>query len=120
MAITVGAPVDSLTRAEFVLPSQKDEANPATFELQPLSGVRAMEAMSYLEILPNGDAIIRGEGLGLIIRYGLKGWKNVLDENGEDLPFNPVNVDCLGAVYLNAIANHLVSISNFGGREKKT
>jgi len=108
-----------LTNEKYIPESQKNEVNPAEFNLKPLSGLEYMEVMSEMFQAEDGSIRMPGSALRLAISYGLKGWKNFFDETGEDVPFSKPNVGRLPATVLSDLANKIISISELGVAERK-
>ena len=73
----------------YTLESDKDEDNPAEFELVPLNGQRLGEVMEGANF--DSDNPFTERGVQAALKYGVKGWKNVLDENDNELKFSPVH-----------------------------
>jgi len=115
----------SITAAKGFIPekyipeSQKNETPPAEFTLKPLTGLEYMEVMSEMYRDDKGQIHMPGTALTLAINYGLKGWKNFIDEDGEDVGFSKQAIAFLPAVELSELADKIIAISELGVAERK-
>ena len=103
----------------FKLDKGTDDAAAAEYTLKPLSGLEHMEVMAYAEMNDQGNIVYTGKSLRRAIAYGLKGWSNVFDSDGEELPFSQQNIDRLPPLDLHQIGNEIINRSQLTGAERK-
>ena len=115
----ITALTSGLTNEKYIPESEKNEPNPAEFTLKPLNGLEFMEVMNEMYRDENGVLRMPGEALKKAINFGVRGWKNFLDPQGEDVPFNKSNIPLIPAPVLSDLANKIISISEVGVAERK-
>ena len=73
----------------YTLEKDKGNDDAAEFELVPLNGQRLGEVMEGADFESNNPFTERGVQSAL--KYVVKGWKNVLDQDGNELKFSIVH-----------------------------
>jgi len=107
-----------------ILPTWEKPFDDGDFEFlyKPLSGVEFETCMQFIEILPGGGCAYVGDGLSHILSFGLKGWKNFKDADGNDVEFSRItkeNIDRLPFEIVRYITNHIIKNSHITDDEKK-
>ena len=92
------------------------DAKPAAFHLYPLTGPQMLEVQEHFDMV---NTTVKGPGLLLACRFGLKGWRNVVNENDEELPFNRLSVDKLPAEILAVVGAKIIANSVLDGDAEK-
>lgn len=106
--------------AEWYTPDdERDEAIQSQFKLQPLNGMQYIEIMSHGEALESGNFLVNHIGRQLLLKYGLVGWKNVEQVNGDPLPFSRNNIEMLPAAILAELGNEILTVSSLVEAERK-
>ena len=88
---------------------------PASFFLEPLTGPEMMSVQEFFDI---ENKIVRPSGLLKACRIGLKDWRNVLDGNGIDVPFDE-SLNKLPAPYIAAAGAQILANSVIDGAAEK-
>jgi len=105
--------ISVLAATWFVPKSEKDDMNPARFEVRPLDGMQYMEVMN--ETSGTGvDLRISGRGLKLALQHGLVGWETVQDKDGKNIEFSRNEVNRLPPILLTELAAEILDISELG------
>lgn len=90
-------------------PDEDSEADtPTEFHLFPLSGPEMLEVQEHFD--PDTSAI-KGRGLFIACKYGLRGWRNVVDDTGTEVVFNAMTLKLLPAEVLARAGSRIVNIS---------
>ena len=74
--------------ASDVLTPTWESINDTDFYLKPLSGIEFMEVAEDVKFDLNGNALISAKTCQVILNYGLQGWRNYRDPNGEEIAFS--------------------------------
>lgn len=106
-----------LTPVDYIPISEREADTPTTFKLKPLNGAEYLDVMCHMVNDENGGQRLSRTGLEKIMRYGVKGVNNLIDENGK--PINKVKPDMFGPILLSEIASEIMSISEVDEQEKK-
>ena len=105
---------------EWYTPKQDGEENEQTaWHLKPMDGMEYMEVMSISQVV-DGFIDFTPDAVRLVIKYGLIGWRNFKDENGNDLVFNTANVRLIDSNHLTEIAQQIILRSSLSAAQKKT
>lgn len=94
------------------------EESRKSYKWRPMDGLQSMEVLAECKVI-NNDFIPSGTALRLAIGYGLVGWKNYVDEDGEALSFNRGLVGNIPANHLSHIAMEIINNSNISDEEAK-
>lgn len=84
------------------------EDEPPAFELQPLTQPQFLEVQQFFDV-PNET--ISGPGLMFAVRNGLKGWRNIVGDDGKDAVYTTRAVDRLPADWLALVGSKIVALS---------
>lgn len=96
-------------QAEWYTPkSEAGESEPSKFQLQPLTGMQKMEVMCHGVATPDGMFRTDHDGQRLLLRYGVTGWVNVHDEEGNPLEFTRQELEKLPMNILTELANEVL------------
>lgn len=88
--------------------------NPPTFKLRPLMGPELVDIQAeFNEATQN----FTGRGWNLAIRYGLRGWRNVEDQNGNPVKFSRDNLKFIPSNILIELASRIIATSKFSAEE---
>jgi hypothetical protein len=83
---------------------------PAAFYLHPLTGPQMMEVQEFFDL---ENRTIKTGGLLRAARFGLKDWRNVLDENDKEIDFdaslNKLPAEWIANAGAQIIANSVIS-----------
>ena len=88
----------------------------AAFFLKPLTGPQLLEVQPHFDL---ENTTVRGPGLVMSVRFGLKGWKNVVDSKGAEMAFNPMRIDFLPSEILAELGAEILRMSMLGDDEIK-
>lgn len=66
-----------------------NDSSPPAFLLQPLTQVQTMEVLSDGKFTEDGNFVPSHAGRMKMLAWGIKGWRNVEDENGVPIEFKP-------------------------------
>lgn len=116
MAITA---ITKLAVADFVPDREIGADLPATFRLRPLTGPQYLEMISEMVRDSEGQTRLSGRGLRRVIEWGLVGWSNILDENGQPFKFSQQNVALIPPLVLSEIASEIINRSEIGEEQEK-
>ncbi len=92
--------VDVYATREFILKVDKEDANPVVFQigmLDPFLRAEVNDKLSGYSVNKNGsealaDVHIHAHTRNItVVRYGLKGWKNFKDAQGNDVKFDTIS-----------------------------
>jgi len=86
----------------------ENDDNPVAFHIRPLTGPQMMIMRKHFNIEAQS---IEPEGLLLACRDGLRGWRNVLDENGDSQVFHRSMIDRLPHDWIALIGAQVISNS---------
>ncbi len=81
---------------------------PAAFHLYPLTGPQMLEVQEFFDF---ENQTIKGPGLLRACRFGLKDWRNIVDENGDTISFTRNGLDKLPAEVLAAAGAKIIANS---------
>ena len=82
--------------------------DPASFHLHPLTGPQMLEVQEFFDF---ENQTIKGPGLLRACRFGLKDWRNIVDENGDTISFTRNGLDKLPAEVLAAAGAKIIANS---------
>lgn len=99
--------------------AEEGEAAPAQFKIQPLNGMQYLEVIGHGTATADGLFIANHLGRQLLLKHGLKGWKNIEGDDGDPLPFSVSNFDYLPPDILNELANKILTDSTLAGEARK-
>ena len=94
------------------------EASQKSYKWRPMDGLQAMEVLAECRMV-DGDLMPTGTALRLAIGYGLIGWKNYVDDDGDALSFNRGLVGTIPANHLSQVAMVIINHSNITDDEAK-
>ena len=80
---------------------------PASFYLHPLTGPEMMEVQDFFDL---ENRTVKSGGLLRACRLGLRDWRNVLDENDNELSFDP-SLNTLPAEWIASAGSQIISNS---------
>lgn len=89
---------------------------PAAFHLHPLTGPQMLEVQEFFDF---ENQTIKGPGLLKACRLGLKDWRNIIDEEGNEIIFTRNALDKLPAEVLAAAGARIISNSVIDGQAEK-
>jgi len=111
--------INKLSLRDYILPSQADDTNPTRYKIRPMNGMEHMDVLSITDLDENGHMRYKGPALKKVINYGLKGWENLLNSDGEEVKFSPAEINNLSPIDLHYIATEIINISELTGDERK-
>jgi len=101
--------LDGITPSWYTPVTEKENGEQgAAFFLQPLSGPQLLEIQPHFDL---ANTTVRGPGLVLSCRYGLKGWRNIVDGKGAEMAFNPMRIDFLPSEILAELGAEIIRMS---------
>jgi hypothetical protein len=103
--------ITNFNTVDFVTIADRDSDNKTIFKIKPLNGMQAMEVMHNLLRDEYGNFKVSAAGLKLALQYGLEGWDNLLDEQGNRIPFAKANVNKVPSNVLIEIASEIINRS---------
>lgn len=120
MASTASSP---LAPFEYVLEADRNEEAPPTFKLRGLNGIEFMEVMADAKSDETGNRVdLTPQGLRTAIRYGLLGWQNFNDAEGNRVRFfgdMNKNLARLRLTQLTELAGQIIEASDIGEDDAK-
>lgn len=102
------ATLKGLTPEWWTPEDEREQDEPASFHIAPLSGPQMLEVQEHFD-LPNQT--IKGPGLLMACRIGLRGWKNIVDDEGKALTFTRSAIDRLPADTIAIIGAQVIANS---------
>lgn len=90
--------------------------DPASFHLHPLTGPQMLEVQEFFDF---ENQTILGPGLLKACRFGLKDWKNIVDEKDDPIKFTRNALDKLPAEVLAGAGARIISNSVIDGEAEK-
>jgi hypothetical protein len=111
--------IGNLSPTWYTPEDQQGQDDPVEFKLKPLSGLERLEVSGETRTDSNGELILTAKGLILAVRYGLIGWRRVLDEQGREIKFNTQAIGKLSPELLAELSGVILERSTLGGEEKK-
>jgi len=99
--------LEGFTKYWFTPVDQKDDDQPARFELKPLNSYQLEHVLQGATITEDGLQSLHPNGIAYALKNGLKNWENIGTSNG-DLKFNFSNFEVLPMVHRQGIAIELV------------
>lgn len=94
------------------------EESKKSYKWKPMDGLQAMKVLAECKNI-NGEVIPSGDALEMTIGYGLVGWKNIKNEEGEALGFNRGLIGKVSANHLGEVAMIILNNSNISDEETK-
>lgn len=95
------------------------DSNPPAFLLQPLTQVQTMEILSDGSFTSDGNFIPSHAGRMKLLAWGIKGWRNIEDENGIPAEFKPGKQRDLPWNLQLELATEILTSSMLGEDERK-
>lgn len=99
--------------ADFV-----DMDTAAEFLIKPLNSFKLMDVSNGLSY-EDGRLLLSGRAAEFACKNGIKDWKHVVDEKGEDLPFSEKNLEWLPEEYLRPLSAKIYALSKLAENERK-
>lgn len=99
---------DGLARKWWSPEDEVGQDNQAEFELKPLSGPELLEVQAHYDV---ETLTVLGPGLVLACKFGLKGWKNITDEEGEQRKWNRLGYAKLPGAVIAEMGGHIINMS---------
>ena len=100
---------DGLVPAWYTPKIEEDNNEQATqFFLQPLTGPQLLDVQPHFDL---EKMTVRGPGLVIALRYGLKGWKNLTNREGVELPFAAASIDFLPSEIIAELGGEIIRVS---------
>ncbi|MFP4560984.1 MAG: hypothetical protein ACLFQ3_06630 [Thiohalorhabdus sp.] len=113
MAITI----TEKTAPEWFTPeSETEEEQPAQFHITPLNQVQVNEVLPEVD---QESGVFSGRGVQTLLRYGLRDWKNILDEQGKEVPFRYGRLTRVPFDVQQEVASRIFEISVLTEAERK-
>lgn len=121
----------ALTRKtiDYILESERqlDKSQQTIFKIKPLSAKQYAKIQDSMRFHRKEDGEQNIENLGTytyeVLIYGLAGWENFLDQEGNQVKFNSKsydeNIDCLPLDIRFELANAIMELSILGGEKEK-
>ena len=88
---------------------------PAAFHLHPLTGPQMLEVQEFFDL---ENRTIKPPGLLRACRFGLRDWRNVLDENDKEMEFD-VSLKTLPAEWIANAGAQIIANSVIDGDAEK-
>jgi len=103
---------------EWFYPTGQDEEDEgaASFKLAPLTGPQLLEVQSFVD---QTTLIMKGAGLVLACKLGMRDWRNVGDEKDKPLKCNRFTIDQLPAEVLAECGGRVIHMSVMDEEEIK-
>ena len=73
----------------YTLENEKGEDAPAEFEIVPLNGQRLGEVLEGAHL--ESDNPFTEKGVQCALKYGVKGWRNVFDQDENEIKFSLIH-----------------------------
>lgn len=102
---------------EWYTPDSQEGMDDATrFRVVGLTGAELLELNQYMD---STTGAVQGPGLVQACRVGLKGWENVVDEEGRNVTFNRIAIARLPAEIIAEVGAKIISLSVLDDEETK-
>ena len=104
----------------FVYAPEGDDVEDATkFKLKPFDGEQYNDVHFDLSMDEAGNMRVTGKGVAKALAYGLIGWENFNNDNGEPVEFTPSNFKLIPGATRLKIASKLIAESTIAGVQEK-
>ena len=107
---------DGITPMWYVPASEEGAVDAAEFHLFPLTGPQLLEVQQYFD---NENQTVLGPGLVMACKYGMRGWKNIVDGEGNDMVFTRVGLNRLPAENIAELGGKVIGMSVMDEEEVK-
>ena len=104
---------------EWFEPEGQEEGEKTAFHLKPLTGPQYMEVLTH-QIVVGGQIGLTAAGVNRAVDFGLIGWKNFKNADGQVIEHSPRNHIFIGPITLTDIADRIIEISELDPAQKKT
>lgn len=101
------------------LPGYEDEEHPPEFRLAPLNGEQSSELTNSLAFETDDSLKIEERSVKIALKYGLRDWKNIVDENGNNLEFHRGNIRYLPFEVRSKIFVEILKRNQLSEQERK-
>jgi len=113
-------PLDGLVPFWHVPEGQGDNDAPTEFNLKPLDGMQHAEVYAECKIA-DGMVTLSSSAIQLCLKYGLVGWKNFNDDEGQPIGFSRNNIRTVPGDTLLELATRVFNSSYLtAGQEKNS
>ena len=96
-----------------------DKDNQTEYNIRPLNGMQYAQVVARC-VFKDGYLCVTEDAIPLIIQFGLLGWKNMLDGEGNEVDFDRALVNNIPGTDLFALARKIFTKSTLAESEKKT
>ena len=101
----------------YTLESDLKEDNPAEFKLNALTGRMLGEVMEGANF--ESDNPFTARGVQAALKYGVKGWKNILDQDENEVKFSIADLNKLSWSVRIELASAVIDKSNLSDADAK-
>lgn len=110
---------DIITTSWYTPKSEEGQSSPTRFKIKPLDGSKALEVRSDTTVNEDGQVLLTGHALNTSVKYGLVGWENFVDSDGNNIDYTPYAIDKLSASMLEELAGVIIGKTSFTGQARK-
>lgn len=105
-----------ITSEWWIPKSEEGQEDAAEFKLRGMTGAELLEVQQYYDV---ENSTVSGTGLVLAAKNGLEGWKNIVDEKGNDVVFTRTGLNRLPAETIAEIGGKVINLSVMDEDEAK-
>ncbi len=105
-----GANMTGLVPEKYTPENQRFDDDPAIFTIRPLNGMEAMEMMAESTT---------GGVMRVAIKYGLEGWENCKNKDGDIIQFSTENLGYILPQTLSELAEKIIELTDLGESQVK-
>lgn len=99
---------DGVTPVWYTPDSEKDAVDAAEFHLFPLTGPQLLEVQQFFD---TDNSVVLGPGLVMSCKYGMRGWKNIVDGEGNEMVFTRNGLNRLPAEVIAELGGKIIGMS---------
>jgi len=104
----------------WYIPTSEHDVQPqdaaSSFHCFPLTQPQLLEVQQFYD---SDTKRLKPQAYAMAFRLGCRGWKNVQDSAGLNLPWSPSAMDTIPAKEIAEIGNHVLEISSLTGEDEK-
>lgn len=89
--------------------SERDESGQVEWLLKPLSGLEFMQVQAGAIVSERGDYVYNGQALRDALRFGVQGWKGIVDKEGNPIAYSHFMLDMIPVKHLNEVFNEIIN-----------
>ena len=99
--------------------SDRDRSGDVEWLLKPLTGLEFLQVQAGATVSADGYFIYNGQSIRDALRFGIQGWKGVVDEKGDPINYNHFMLDKVPQKHLNEVFNEIINRAFVSENEQK-